>query len=275
VHKIQQLEVPPQALYPGLNVEPAYQLRYTWCGWPSMGDLPALSSAGWESLTASWEEDGLRVLEKSPTNKRVLITFSARPGVAPILLATRAKGRLQHAYRTLDGAPCKFSRKLSVRSVGDNCTEDVRRYIRQQVGEEPLLDPDLRALLTRFNVECDVDLGAATRTMSGRYWYNLHLVLVTSERYRIADEAGLTILRDQSFRIAKKKGYTIASLALMPDHLHVALRGNIEHSPHETALAFQNNLAHALDRGRVWQATYYVGTFGEYNMNAIRHGRRG
>lgn len=237
-----------------------------------MGDLPALSSAGWESLTASWEEDGLRVLEKFPTNKRVLITFSARPGVAPVLLATRAKGRLQHAYRTLGGVPCKFSRKLSVRSVGDSRTEDVRR---QQVGEEPLLDPDLRALLTRFTVECDVDLGTATRTMSGRYWYNLHLVLITSERYRIVDEAGLTILRDQSFRIAKKKGYAIASLALMPDHLHVALRGNIEHSPHEIALAYQNNLAHALDRGRIWQATYYVGTFGEYNMNAIRHGRRG
>ena len=56
----------------------------------------------------------------------------------------------------------------------------------------------------------------------------------------------------------------------MPDHLHVALRGNIEQSPHEIALAFQNNLAYALGRGKIWQDTYYVGTFGEYNMRAIR-----
>ena len=221
-------------------------------------------------LAKAWEADGLRILETSISNERIMITFSTRPCVAPVLLAARAKGRLQHAYRTVDGTTCKFSRKLAVRSVGDNRTEEVRRYIRQQVRNEPVLNPDLQALLSQFTVECDVDLGAATESLSGRYWYNLHLVLVTSERYRVVDEPGLMILRNQSFRVAKKKCYSIASLALMPDHLHVALRGNIEHSPHETALAFQNNLAYALGRGRIWQSTFYVGTFGEYNMNAVR-----
>jgi REP element-mobilizing transposase RayT len=56
----------------------------------------------------------------------------------------------------------------------------------------------------------------------------------------------------------------------MPDHVHMSLRGDIEKSPQEIALCFQNNLAYALDQNAVWQHTYYVGTFSEYDMDAIR-----
>ena len=38
----------------------------------------------------------------------------------------------------------------------------------------------------------------------------------------------------------------------------------------EVALAFQNNLAYALGQARIWADTYYVGTFGEYDMSAVR-----
>ena len=50
----------------------------------------------------------------------------------------------------------------------------------------------------------------------------------------------------------------------------MSLRGNIGQSPADIAWAFQNNLAYILGQVRVWQDTYYVGTFGEYDMNAIR-----
>ena len=99
---------------------------------------------------------------------------------------------------------------------------------------------------------------------------NLHVMLVTDPRCRVIDEASLTLIRDGSFRIAEKKGHQIAALSVMPDHLHVALRANTEHSPEEVALAFQNNLAFMLRKGAIWRPGYYVGTFGEYNMNAIR-----
>lgn len=204
------------------------------------------------------------------SHDHLLITFSARPDISPVLLATRAKRRLQYAYRTVDNIQCKFSRKLAVRTVGDNSTEDVRRYIAQQVPNATDVDAPLRQLLTQFTVERDVDLVAASETLSGRYWYNLHLVLVTDGRYRVVDAPGLAVLRDQSFRIADRKGYVIASLSVMPDHLHAALRGNVAQSPHDIALSFQNNLAYALGRGKLWQETYYVGTFGEYTMGAVR-----
>ena len=60
----------------------------------------------------------------------------------------------------------------------------------------------------------------------------------------------------------------------MPDHLHVALRANIQHLPEDVALAFQNNLAFMLRKGAIWRPAYYAGTFGEYNMNAIRRAVR-
>jgi REP element-mobilizing transposase RayT len=115
-----------------------------------------------------------------------------------------------------------------------------------------------------------VDLRQPTETNSGRYWYNLHLVLVTDGRHRIVDEQGLTTIRDGSFKIAEKKAYAIRAISVMPDHMHIALRGNLDHSPEQIALSFQNNLAHMLDRGAVWRNSYYVGTFGVYDMRAIR-----
>ena len=80
------------------------------------------------------------------------------------------------------------------------------------------------------------------------------------------------MLRDWSFWIAEKKEYRISRLSVMPD-LHVSLCGNIEHSPRQIALAFQNNLAFALGQVRIWADTFYAGTFGEYDMWAIRRNR--
>ena len=95
-------------------------------------------------------------------------------------------------------------------------------------------------------------------------------MLVQAERWRNANPQWLGKIRDQSFRIAEMKGYKISRLSAVPDHVHFSLRGNIEHSPEQIALAFQNDLADTLGQVRVWQATYYVGTFGEYDMNAVR-----
>ena len=91
-----------------------------------------------------------------------------------------------------------------------------------------------------------------------------------AERYRVVDRGRLTTLRDSALRIAEKKGHQISRLAIMPDHLHLSLRGNIAHSPQEIALSFQNNLAYALGQVRFLADTFYVGTFGEYDMWAIR-----
>jgi len=217
-----------------------------------------------------WEKDGLRLLESRCSAEMAQMTFSAKPEVAPVLVASRVKGRLQHALRQA-GLPAPFSRKLAIRSIGDNRTSDVEQYIRDQVANAKCADKDFADRLRPFTIaDPDVNLSEPTETNSGRYWYNLHVVLVTEERYQHGDSEWLRLIRDQSLKIAKKKRHAVSRLSVMPDHLHIALRGNIEDSPHEIALSFQNNLAYALGQLRVWRHTYYAGTFGEYDMQAVR-----
>jgi REP element-mobilizing transposase RayT len=224
----------------------------------------------WSGPAADWERDGFRLLETRFSPECVLATFSVKPTVAPSLFTARVKGRLQHVLAKAH-LNVVFSRKLAMRSICENHREDVEAYILNQISGESWADPRIMHVLMPFTVaNPGVHLSSPTETTSGRYWYNLHLVLVTEDRWRTAETSWLARIRDQSFRTAEKKGYGISRLSVMPDHLHVALRGNIEHSPEQIALAFQNNLAYSLGKTRVWRDTYYVGTFGEYDMNAVR-----
>ena len=56
----------------------------------------------------------------------------------------------------------------------------------------------------------------------------------------------------------------------MPDHLHVALRGNVAESPAEISLAFMNNTAFVMGQNAIWQQGFYGGTFSEYDVRALR-----
>jgi len=261
----------PEPLYRTANLRPAFQLRYGWTGWPSNTPFPTdLLSRVLPDIASEWEKDGLRVLESSLGPEQIQLTLSTTPQISPLTLAGRVKGRIQHHCRRR-GSPIDFSRKLAVRSLGDPTRAQVESYICNQVPNEALADEGFRGMLTAFTVvNPRVDLSQPTETNSGRYWYTLHLVLVVSERYRIGAAATLGKIRDTALRICAQKGYAASTLAVLPDHLHLAVRGNVAQSPEEIALAFLNNLAHVLDQRPWWLAGYYAGTLGEYGMAAVR-----
>jgi REP element-mobilizing transposase RayT len=262
----------PEPLYRPADLRPAYQLRYGWTGWPSEAPFPSnLLAQVLPEIANEWENDGLRVLEASLAQEQIQLTLSTTPRVAPVTLAARVKGRLQHHCRR-KGTPVVFSRKLAVRSLGDPTRSQVEAYIRNQVPKEALADERYRKILGSFNVvRPQVDLSQPTESNSGRYWYNLHLVLVVQQRYRTGEVTTLATIRDSVLRICIKKGYDPSTLAVLPDHLHIAVRGAIAQSPEEIALALLNNLAHVLGQKAWWEAGYYAGTFGEYGMAAVRH----
>jgi REP element-mobilizing transposase RayT len=264
--------MPPEPLYRPEGLRRAYQLRYGWTGWPSQAPFPCdLLAEILPEVAPEWEGDGLRVLEPSLSPRQIQLTLSATPHVSPVTLAARIKGRLQHHCR-LRGGPVDFSRKVAVRSVGDPTRAQVEAYVRDQVPNEALADERFREMLTAFTVtDPQVDLSRPTETNSGRYWYNLHLVLVTSERYRIGEPEAVAQVRDTALRVCARKGHALSALAVLPDHLHLALRGVIDQPPEEIALAFLNNLVFALGQRPWWELGYYAGTFGEYGMAAVRH----
>lgn len=261
----------PQPIYRGADLHPAYQLRYAWTGWLAANQPPlesldsALAIAG-----EGWEGDGLRILESSHDAGQIQLSFTAKPDVAPAAIAARAKGRLQHALRAA-GMPTRFSRKVALRSVGDTTSKQVERYIRDQVTNAGFVDARHRAELSRTTRhDPAVDLQAPTSILSGRYWYNLHIVLVSAGRKPVHDAAYLEQLADHALRIGARKGWGISALSVMPDHVHVALRGAIDVSPQGIALALMNNTAFGVGQKAIWSPCYYAGTFSEYDMRAIR-----
>lgn len=263
----------PRALYDPTSASPAYHLRYTWTGWPSGKPFTSQPNSVLDETSSLWEQDGLRLLEHRWTEDKVQLAFSVKPNVSPLFLATRAKGRLDHAVRS-SGLAMPLSRKLAVRSVGNNTRQEVERYIQVQVGAERFVDPSFAAQLHPLQYsDPAVDLCQPSASARGRYWYNLHVVLVVAERFRIADLTLLRRIRDVSLKVAAKKGYFVSRLAVMPDHLHLALRPDFQHSPNDVVFAFQNNLAFALAQQRLWLwcDNFYAGTFGEYTFDAVRH----
>lgn len=262
-------------LYKPDNIErPAFHLRYTWTGWPTVGtDFPPQPSKDFfATLTEQWETDGIRYLESSWKPHQIQLTCSVKPTVSPIFFTSRIKGRLQHALRS-NKQSVAFSRKVAFRCIGENARQQVERYIAKQVSKEQFIDPRFSSMLERYTrIDPEVRLDEPLATNSGRYWFNLHLVIVTESRTRFTDEPSLEKLSRLCDAIAAKKGHRLSARAVMPDHLHLALGGNIEQSPEEIALAYLNNTAYAFGQNWIWHPGYYVGTFGEYDMGAVRHG---
>jgi len=251
--------------------EPAYHLRYTWSGWPSAGDFPPEPDPEFFSeLEKLWESDGIRLLDLSWSPQVIQCACSVKPNVDPILFCSRIKGRLQHGLRSIRRST-KFSRKVGFRTIGENRRADVEAYIANQVSKASFIDERFASFLQRYTV-CDpsISLTEPLATNSGRFWYNLHLVLVTEARMRFTDEASLEKLSRLFAAISFKKGYRVSTRAVMPDHVHLALGGNISESPEEIALGFMNNTAFAFGQQAIWRPGYYAGSFGEYDMDAVR-----
>jgi len=72
----------------------------------------------------------MNLLEHHSTAELVQMLSSAKPNVAPVLIAGRAKGRLDHALRHA-GFPTQFSRKVATRAIGQNMNTNVAAYIRK------------------------------------------------------------------------------------------------------------------------------------------------
>ena len=202
----------PTPIYNIQNLQPAFHLRYTWTGWPTHGthfpEQPA--EPFFQELDKAWATDCLKRISTKWSADQIQLAFSTTPSVSPTQFVARAKVLLQHALRLAE-TPVKFSRKVSFRSIGDNHTADVEGYIAQQVDKEHFVDPRFGAMLKRFTViDESVTLDKPSESNSGRYWYNLHVVLVVADRARFRNEADFEKLDRALAGTAAKHGYQLA-----------------------------------------------------------------
>jgi len=70
--------------------------------------------------------------------------------------------------------------------------------------------------------------------------------------------------------IAMEHEHLLGGLSVLPDHLHVCLRGAVADSPEAIAIGYMNESCRKLAVAGLWRPSYYVGTTGAYSMNAVR-----
>lgn len=259
-----------------------HKLAYSWTGWPKSGVFPHIPAESLlADLDAAWSTDGLTRISHRWTPGRLQVTFRANPDIAPMTVAARAKGRLDHAFRKT-GWTTGFSRKVGLRSLGDNTMNAVLAYIATQLDRADLIDPRyVRTLSETAWQNPDFDLSEPSPTAHGRYWYDIHLVAVTDVRYRVGREDFLDRIRpcilDWGKTLAPSNSGSgmqagVRSLAVMHDHLHLAFRGPVERSPANLAEDLWQHLNRAAGC-RLFSDKIYVGTFSEYPLGAIVRGR--
>lgn len=232
-------------------------------------------------LLEAWEHDGLTVISRKWSPEQMQFTFRAQADLSPVLIASRAKGRLDHALRKA-GSPVTFSRRVGFRSLGENLSDTVLAYLAKQYDRVELADPRyIDSLRSAFWENPGFDASDPIPTTHGRYWFDLHLVMVTEDRYRIGRSLQPVAVRDGVLewgRTLKANHRKVASghgdpgvnsIAVMHDHVHVVFRGNISMSPLEMASDLWTRL-NRLAGCRMYQDRIYVGSFSEYTLHAVK-----
>jgi REP element-mobilizing transposase RayT len=256
-----------------------HRLAYSWTGRPKTEPFPPAPTDDFlAALETAWHSDGLLRISHRWQPDLIQLTFEAPPHVSPEFVAARAKGRLDHALRKT-GWPHGFSRSVSLRSLGENTLDVVLQYIATQLDRADLADPRYVHSLARAAwTDGDLDLAEPLSGSHGRYWYNLHLVAVTDRRWRVGREDFLpkipAAVRAWSDALsaegrAGEHRPGVHSLAVMPDHVHLSVRGPSARSPDEIAGSWREALNRAAGC-RLFDSRVYAGTFSTYPLSHIR-----
>ena len=254
-------------IYTAENCKAAYELDWSLAVfWNSM---PPADGKWLPALRDLTEGDGVRLLEHHMPSARVSqFLASTRPATEPSAVARSIKGRLQQLVR--EKLPKAFQRNYGLRSLGSVRSEVVKEYIRKQTTRHRMADPRVQQGFESLAIGGDHDSLCRPRTNAhAQFCYNLHLVLVSSERDVEIRARVLEQRRSMIIAAAARKQHLIGSGQILADHIHLALGCNLQESPRNVALSYLNNLAFTEGMRRVYEFGFYVGTFGEYDLGAV------
>lgn len=230
----------------------------------------AISDDWLPELTAALAPDGIRLHSHRLAKPQVSQFFvSTKPEVAPVTIVQRLKGRSQHLLRA--ARPKLWKGNYAIRSIGKVSRAVIENCIADQVGHHRFADPRACERLEKYQI-CNesLDLSETRSTSHGRYWYNLHLVIVRRDREAEWDQGRLLATRRMIVAAAHAKRHLLSRASILPDHAHILLGCQIEESPLEVVLSYMNNLAYVHGMQPVFQFGAFVGTVGEYTNHAIQ-----
>ena len=254
-------------IYTAENTTPAYELNW---GLTVFWRAEPVPDSRWlTALQQATEPDGVRVLKHRLTTGEASQFFvSTKPHVRPEALLRSVKGRFQHAIR--EHVPKAFQRNYCLRGVGAATRSVVEQYVSDQLGHHRMADPNVQQRLMRFQKSYShVDLSLPSFSAHGEYWYNLHVVFVSAERWNEIRERVLEQRLAAIEAVAAKCGHRLSRAAILPDHVHLTLGCGLRESAEQVALGYMNACAETCGRKREFMFSYYVGTIGEYDRGAV------
>jgi REP element-mobilizing transposase RayT len=246
----------------------AYQLNWSLSVFTSR-QIP--ESPRWlEQLGTVTEADGVRILEyRNTTETTHQFLLSTQPSVVPWAIARSVKGRLQYLLR--DTGPRVFRRNYWLQSVGQANCETLQHYVGRQALRHAMADAAVQQMLESLQYhDASVDLETPQSGPHGRYLVNYHFVFENRERLSDIREDVLKRTRNMIVRAAAKHNHRLARVGLTSNHFHVLLGCGLSEDPLSIGASYLNNIAYAQGMQRMLDPSFFVGTFGPYDRNAIR-----
>lgn len=255
-------------VYTPENCVPAYQLNWSLTVF-GRASLPSIDE--WlDDLRVATEPDGVRVLEcrAEGSDDIVRALISTRPEVSPARTIASFKGRLQ--YRLRDKLPRAFRRNYRIESVGAANATTLDQYVGRQAERHPMADSRMQERFRRLQFRASVNQLEQIRTSSsGQFLHNLHVVLENAEGWHEWREETLESIRERIIRTSAALGCRLSRLGLVSNHLHLTLGCGVCDAPADVAVAMMNGVAASQGMRPVLRFSYCVGTFGNYDRQAI------
>jgi REP element-mobilizing transposase RayT len=209
----------------------------------------------------------LELVQSSDVKFQALV--SSLPNLPPSKIVKLVKGSAQHLLRLEDEA--KLSRNFRLVSTGSANLSTVENYVNGQLEHHPLASSFSMERMKPFSQSFDgVDLSQPIQSSHGQYILGLHLVFVHAQRWRTVNEDFQKKTQAAILGTAKKKLHRVSRISILPDHTHITLGFGYQESPEAIALSYMNNIAFKHEMQPFLMHSYYVGTIGPYNINAIR-----
>jgi REP element-mobilizing transposase RayT len=99
--------------------------------------------------------------------------------------------------------------------------------------------------------------------------------LENSDDWHEVREQVLVGSRNMILGCAAKKGWLLSRIGLLSNHIHILVGIGVNESPESAALSLLKNLAFAQGWKPVFRFSYYAGTIGGYDRDAIRRAVKG
>lgn len=247
-----------------------YCLRYAYSTWTTQKLSIKVLEDVIQQTEILFASDNLKILEQRVEGSQIQLLLSARPNHSPIDLSKITKAKLSVAF-SQQKIYKSITREFALRSVGENTSQDLEHYLREQVNRRNFVDDRFADSLRPFSKEYAVDLEKCEATKYGHYWYDLHVVLGTNDRYSVALPEIWEAIVQASELWHQEQGHQLKSISLLPDHVHLLVRPNLNTSPYQLGEGLIERLNRVKIMQNIYHPTFYVATHGTYAMNAIRN----